>query len=60
MPVKPFAVLGAFWQPVLDHVRNGEAGLEPGSGGIQGALVRMCPEPADAAEFLSRALLARR
>jgi uncharacterized protein (TIGR00725 family) len=57
MTGKPFAVLGAFWQPVLDHVRDGEALLELGAGGIEDGLVRPCPDPAGAAEYLSRALL---
>jgi predicted Rossmann-fold nucleotide-binding protein len=60
MTEKPFAVLGGFWQPILDHVRNGEANLEPGSGGIEDGLIRQCPDPAGAAEYLSRALLSRR
>ncbi len=57
MPSKPFAVLGAFWLPVLEHVRNGEADLNGGSAAIDGTLVRQCPRPADAAEYLAHALL---
>ncbi|HUK53896.1 MAG TPA: LOG family protein [Candidatus Binatia bacterium] len=57
MPSKPFAVLGAFWQPVLEHVRGGEASLESDSAGIESTLVHPCPQPADAAEYLARALL---
>lgn len=54
---KPFAVVGTFWQPVLDHVRNGESSLEPGVPGIESALVREFPEPVHAAEYLARELL---
>jgi len=60
MSGKPFAVLGGFWQPVLDHVRNGEASLGLDANAVDGSLVRQCAAPADAAEYLSRALLGRR
>jgi len=59
MPRKPFAVLGDFWQPVLDRLREVEGGEGSAYGEAQGALVHACAEPADAAKFLAHALLPR-
>jgi uncharacterized protein (TIGR00725 family) len=54
---KPFVVLGDFWQPILDRVREVE-GL-PGSrnGEADGWLVHTCARPQDAAAFLAERLL---
>ncbi len=57
MPRKPFAVLGGFWQPVLDRVHEVEDMAESRRGQADARLVRACAEPADAAQFLAEALL---
>jgi len=56
MPHKPFAVLGGFWQPVIERLREVEG--VPGSSYSEadGPLVRTCALPDDAATFLSSAL----
>lgn len=53
---KPFAVLGAFWEPILERVREVE--LHRGSpwGEAGGRLVHAAGTPMDAAEFLRHAL----
>jgi len=56
MNPKPFAVLGGFWQPILDRVRAGESALQPGEAGQEIALVHQCPDAAGAADYLSREL----
>jgi hypothetical protein len=54
---KPFAVLGDFWIPILDRVREVELG-HPGSWGEAAErIVHLAPSPAEAAAFL-RAKLA--
>jgi uncharacterized protein (TIGR00730 family) len=57
MPRKPFAVLGGFWQPVLDHVGEGEGMAEARGNGADARLIHACPQPADAARFLAEFLL---
>jgi hypothetical protein len=58
MPAKPFAVLGDFWQPILERVREVEQG--PGSatgsrvwGEANGNLVHSARTAEEAAEFLA-------
>jgi uncharacterized protein (TIGR00730 family) len=49
---KPFAVLGDFWQPILDRVREVELG-QPGSWGeANGRLVHVAATPKAVAELL--------
>jgi len=64
MPAKPFVVLGDFWQPILDRVREVEAPSLPPSeipaspwGEANSRLIHLAPSPADAASFLSSHLL---
>jgi len=59
MPAKPFVVLGDFWQPILDRVREVEAPSLPPSelhaspwGEANSRLIHLAPSPADAASFL--------
>jgi uncharacterized protein (TIGR00730 family) len=56
---KPLVVLGGFWQPVIERVREVE-GL-PGSayGEADGPLVRACATPEDAARLFAEALRSR-
>ena len=57
MPDKPFAVLGHFWQPILDRVREVEQG--PGAGGwgeANGRLVHTVSSAEEAAEYLAERL----
>ncbi|HUJ39596.1 MAG TPA: LOG family protein [Candidatus Acidoferrales bacterium] len=55
MARKPFAVLGDFWRPVVERVREVE-GAGPRWSEGDGELIRACAEPADAARFLGEAL----
>jgi uncharacterized protein (TIGR00730 family) len=57
MSHKPFAILGGFWEPVLERVREVE-GL-PGSrwSEADGEFIRSCAQPGDAAKFLADMLL---
>jgi len=57
MPRKPFAVLGNFWQPVIECVREVEGDAASGWGEADGRLVHVCAQPSDAAQFLANALL---
>ncbi len=56
MAGKPFAVLGEFWRPILERVREveGTAGSPWGEAG--GNLVHLSAGPEDAADYLSRFL----
>ena len=56
MPRRPFAILGGFWQPVLDRVREVEGGAGSRWSDADGVLIRTCALPEDAAKFLAEAL----
>jgi uncharacterized protein (TIGR00725 family) len=56
MAGKPFAVLGEFWQPILERVREVEGTAGSPWGEADGDLVHLCTRPEDAAGYLSRAL----
>jgi uncharacterized protein (TIGR00725 family) len=75
MEERPFAVLGDFWQPILDRVREVEQGkMEQGKGAsgprpsteiprwaeASGNLVHSFPSPQEAASYLADRLLAKR
>jgi uncharacterized protein (TIGR00730 family) len=56
MKPKPFAVLGDFWRPILDRVREVELGHPAPWGEANERLVRIAPAPADAAHYLKAKL----
>ena len=51
---RPFVVLGDFWRPVLERVREVEAGGNSKWGEAQKRLIHMAPTPEHAAEYLER------
>jgi len=53
---KPFAVLGDFWQPVLDRVREVEVGHPAPWGEANGRLVYVATSPGDVASHLTMKL----
>jgi uncharacterized protein (TIGR00730 family) len=53
---KPFAVLGDFWVPVLDRVREVETAHGSVRGEAVARLVHVVSTPAEAADFLATAL----
>jgi uncharacterized protein (TIGR00730 family) len=56
MTGKPFAVLGDFWQPVLDRVREVETGHSGPWGEANGRLVYVATTPGDVASHLAMKL----
>ena len=56
---KPLVVLGEFWLPVLERVREVELGHPTVWGECTGKLVHSAATPPEATEFLQRALLSR-
>jgi uncharacterized protein (TIGR00725 family) len=53
---KPFAVLGDFWAPILDRVREVELGHPAPWGEANGRLVHVAGDHTEATAFLSRRL----
>jgi uncharacterized protein (TIGR00730 family) len=53
---KPFAVLGDFWQPILERVREVELGHPAPWGEANGRLVHVAETPSDAARHLREKL----
>src|ERR1700676_2836247 len=53
MEQRPFVVLGDFWQPILDRVREVERGDTSRWGESHEPLVYQAPTPAEAAQFLA-------
>jgi uncharacterized protein (TIGR00725 family) len=56
MPHKPFAVLGDFWQPILERVRQVELGHPAPWGEANGRLVYIADSPGEAAQHLHNKL----
>lgn len=56
MTGKPFAVLGDFWQPILERVREVELGHPAPWGEANGRLVHVASTPEAAAAHLKKAL----
>jgi len=56
MEHRPFVVLGDFWQPILDRVREVERGHASRWGESSDLLVHQAPSPAEAARFLAARL----
>jgi uncharacterized protein (TIGR00730 family) len=50
---KPLVVLGEFWHPIIDRVREVELGHESKWGEKQDSLIHRAASPADAAAFLA-------
>jgi uncharacterized protein (TIGR00730 family) len=59
MKKKPLVVLGDFWQPIIDRVREVELGHPSRWGERDGQLVRIASSPSDAATFLAASFVAR-
>lgn len=57
MALRPFVVLGDFWQPILERVREVERGHASRWGESSDPLVHPAPTPADAARFLAGRLM---
>jgi hypothetical protein len=53
MQLRPFVVLGDFWQPILERVREVERGPASKWGEASDPLVHQAPTPAEAARFLA-------
>ncbi len=53
---KPFAVLGDFWQPILERVREVELGHPASWGEANGRLVHLAATPGEAANHLTKKL----
>src|ERR1700726_2442872 len=56
MEPRPFVVLGDFWQPILERVREVERGHASRWGESSDPLVHQAPTPAEAAQFLAARL----
>ena len=56
MEQRPFVVLGDFWQPILDRVREVERGQASKCGESSDPLVHQAPTAAEAAQFLAARL----
>jgi uncharacterized protein (TIGR00730 family) len=59
MSKKPLVVLGDFWQPVIERVREVELGHPSRFGESSEPLVRVASSPADAADYLAERFQAR-
>ena len=56
MTGRPFVVLGDFWGPILDRVREVEADHNSRWAEAQARLVHMAPTPRECASFLAQKL----
>src|SRR5713101_1915098 len=57
MPAKPFAVLGEFWRPILERVREVELGQPRPRGVANNRLIHVARTPAEAAGHLAEQLV---
>jgi uncharacterized protein (TIGR00725 family) len=57
---RPFVVLGGFWQPILERVREVECGQASGYGESSEPLVHESPTPTEATQFLAARLAGAR
>lgn len=60
MSGKPFAVLGDFWQPILERVREVELGHPATWGEANGRIVHVTRTPEESAAFLKERLKEQR
>ncbi|HKF53406.1 MAG TPA: LOG family protein [Candidatus Acidoferrales bacterium] len=58
MPAKPFAIIGHFWQPIIERVREVETGHKAAWGEAVERLIYFADAPANAAEYLDLKLSA--
>jgi uncharacterized protein (TIGR00730 family) len=56
---KPLVVLGSFWKPVIERVREIELGNDSRWGEAKEAMIHFADSPAEAATFLAAQLLPR-
>jgi uncharacterized protein (TIGR00730 family) len=56
MPPKPFVIVGDFWQPIIERVREVETGHKATWGEATERLIHFVHEPAHAAEYLASKL----
>lgn len=54
---KPLVVLGEFWHPIIDRVREVELGQESNWGEKRHSLIHRAASPADAASFLAESFV---
>jgi uncharacterized protein (TIGR00730 family) len=59
MAGKPLVVLGDFWKPIIDRVREVETGQAHGWGESSEPLIHAAPTPEDAAAYLAGRLATR-
>jgi len=59
MEGRPFVVLGDFWQPILERVREVELGHASPWGEAANRLIHIAPTPGDAAGYLAEQLVVR-
>lgn len=57
MAGKPFVTLGDFWRPIIERVREVESDHGSRWGEARARLVHSAKDPAEAAEYLARALV---
>jgi len=59
MARRPLVVLGDFWGPVIERVREAELGHKSPWGEQEESLIRIAASPADAAEHLAARMMVR-
>ncbi len=59
MGPKPFVVLGDFWRPILERVREVETGHPSPWGEANNFLIHIAPTPEEAVRYLSQRLVVR-
>jgi uncharacterized protein (TIGR00730 family) len=59
MTAKPFVIVGDFWQPIIERVREVETGHAATWGEAASRIIHYADGPRDAAEYLTRMLSAR-
>lgn len=57
MPMKPFAIIGHFWQPIIERVREVETRHKASWGEAVERLIYFADTPANAADYLASKLL---
>lgn len=60
MPAKPFVVIGHFWEPIIERVREVETGHSSEWGEAESRIIHNSTDPQEAAEYLARILASTR